>query len=72
MPVLPESCFKNYLEISSYSSQNGEDQKQRNKQMVTKAGMAVGNQGHLVTVGGSASWYSHYQNQCGSCSRSWR
>lgn len=43
MPVVPESCFKNYLEISSYSSQNGEDQKQRNKHKVTKATMAVGN-----------------------------
>lgn len=43
MSVVPESCFKNYFEVSSYSSQNGEDQKQRNKQMVTKAAMAVGN-----------------------------
>lgn len=43
MPVVPESYFKSYLEILSYSSQNGEDQKQRNKQKVTKATMTVGN-----------------------------
>ena len=51
----------NYVEISSYSNNNGQDIKQ---QMKAHSGKNSKSREHIFIAGGIASWYSYYGNQC--------
>ena len=51
---------------------SGHDQnKTKQKQMITHTGKDVGKCEHLLIPGGSANLHSHYRKQCGSCLESW-
>lgn len=55
----------NFFEISSYPSQEGEDQEHSRQQTLER----IGEMGSLFIICGIANWCSRYGNHCGDVSK---